>query len=31
MLVAIVAVVFYERIFVAFGAADSAAMRALRD
>jgi hydrogenase-4 component E len=31
MLVAIGAVVFYERIFVEFGAADSAVMRALRD
>ncbi len=31
MLVALVAVVFYERIFVEFGTADSAALRALRD
>ena len=31
ILVALVAVVFYERIFVEFGTADSAALRALRD
>ena len=31
MLVAVVAVVFYERIFAEFGTADSAALRALRD
>jgi hydrogenase-4 membrane subunit HyfE len=31
ILVAVVAVVFYERIFVEFGTADSAALRALRD
>ncbi len=31
ILVAVVAVVFYERIFAAFGTADSAALRALRD
>jgi hydrogenase-4 membrane subunit HyfE len=31
MLVAVVAVVFYERIFLAFGTADSAALRVLRD
>ena len=31
MLVALVAVVFYERIFAEFGTADSAALRALRD
>ena len=31
ILVAVVAVVFYERIFAEFGTADSAALRALRD
>ena len=31
ILVALVSVVFYERIFVEFGAGDSAALRALRD
>ena len=31
ILVALVAVVFYERIFVEFGTADSATLRALRD
>lgn len=31
ILVALVAVVFYERIFAEFGTADSAALRALRD
>ncbi len=31
MLIAVVAVVFHERIFAEFGTADSAALRALRD